>query len=287
MKNQETSEYVKMAAAAALIMVTVFLIAATINQIKTYSTIVLNDPSEASRVITVTGHSDVTATPDTAVFSWTVSQTGSTTQDAQDKAATIGNKALAYLKQNGVADADITNQGYNTTDNYENVPCYQNAVAPVMVPGSNGGAVVSPAVPAQPCGQQQKSGFITTQTVQVKVHNVTQGDAQVGKLVAGLGALSVQTNDVQYTFDDPTGVQQQARIQAIADARKQADSIADALGVKINRVLSFNENYGGSVYPMAYAMGAMGATDKAAVAPVIPVGDQKISEDVTVTFSLK
>ena len=282
MKTHNLNEYLKVTGIATLSILTLFLIVLTIKEVKSYDSVGENDPTEMSRVITVSGHSDVKAVPDVATFGFSVNETGATVQEAQDKAAVKINKAIDYLKKNGIAVGDINNEGYNTNENYDyTTPCVEEVSAP-----SKGGSVTSSMMPVRPC-TTKPSGYMTSQTVEVKIHNIKQDDKRIGQLIAALGAFGVKTTNAYYTFDNPQITKQQARLAAIADARKQAEEIASALGVHIKRVTSFTESYGGG-YPMMYGSGArMDKATSLPVAPEIPVGEQNVSADVSVTYSLR
>ena len=284
MKNELINTRLKQAGMIAMYLLCALLAVGIIIGLKALPSIG-DSATDQSRVISVTGHSEIEAVPDVATFNWTVSSTGKTVEEAQNKAADISNKAIAYLKQSGVSADDINNQSYNTSEMYDyNAPCQ---VAPAAEPAVSGsGAARSSIVPVNPC--PKVTGYTTNQTVEVKLRNVKQGDTKISELVAGVGQYGVKPSSVYYTFADQNVLQQQARVQAVAKAREQAEQIASALGVKLKKVESYTESYGGG-YPMPYArdMAVSSQAKGSVIAPEIPNGKQTISADVTVSYSIR
>ena len=95
-------------------------------------------------------------------------------------------------------------------------------------------------------GKPEITGYTATNIVRVKTDAV--GDA--GKLIDG--ATRSGANQVQrlvFTLKDELAAQQAALREATAKARKKADEIARALGVKILRVVSLTES-GQGVRPL-------------------------------------
>ncbi len=231
----------------------------------------------AANTITVSGHGEYAAVPDIATFSFTVSSTKPTAAEAQKDAATKLNAAQAYLKSAGIADKDIKTSNYSMYPQYE----YQSAVCPqVQMAPVGGGSSVSYCPP----GKQVLTGYQASQSTTVKVRDLTKaGDLLVG--VGSKGATDV--SQLNFTYDDPTGVQEAARTDAIADAKKKADTLASELGVTLVRVVSFSENSGGYPQPMLYGMAKGMAADSTGAAPSISPGENKTSDDVSITYEIK
>ncbi len=112
--------------------------------------------------------------------------------------------------------------------------------------------------------------------------------SKAGTLLAGVGSTgATQVSGLTFTFDDPTSVQTDARNKAIADAKTKAQALAQQLGVSLVRVTAFNENTGGtSPMPMVYNM-ATASGGAAASAPNISVGQNNVTDDVSVTYEIR
>lgn len=279
MNTEKLNNNLRSAGALALILLSILFVVEIISGIKELPS-VGDSAIDLNRVITVSGHSEVEAIPDVATFSWTVSENGATVQAAQDKAADKSNKAIAYLKEQGIDAKDITNDSYNTSEMYDyNSPC--------TVSAASYDSRIAPVPPVNQC--PKVIGYTTNQTVTVKIRNVKEGDNKIGQLIAGVGQFGVKPSNAYFTFDNMDGLKQEARIEAIKKARAQAEEIASALGVKIKGVASFNESYGGYMpYASAgFARDAVMAQSKAPTPAEIPNGSQKISADVSVSYSIR
>lgn len=226
----------------------------------------------ATNTINVTGHGEAVAIPDIATFSFSVVSTKASVSDAQTDATTKANAITDYLKGAGIDEKDIKTTDYSIQPQYD----YQNVACPASAPGTT--AIYCPP------GRQVLRGYEVRQTTTIKVRDTKKaGDILAG--VGGKGATDV--SGLNFTFDDPTAVQNQARDKAIADAKKKADELAKQLGVSLVRVVSFNEN-GSNPYPVAYGMaGAYDSKTVASVAPQISVGQNKLTNDVSITYEIR
>ncbi len=225
----------------------------------------------ATNTIAVSGHGEFLAVPDIATFTFSVVSDKSTVAAAQSDATAKANAVTAYLKGAGMDDKDIQTSDYSINPQYS----YQNAVCPQI--GTTDGTSYCPP------SKQVLTGYEVRQTTTVKVRDTTKA----GDLLAGVGSKgATELSGLSFTFDDPTGPQQQARDKAIADAKQKAQVLADQLGVSLVRIVSFNENSGGGVVsPMVYGVGA--AMDSKAAAPTISAGQNKTTDDVTITYEIR
>jgi hypothetical protein len=170
-----------------------------------------------------------------------------------------------------------------------------NSVAPVSAPdvssGSSGGSsgvVSSNAIIATPIycppGKSVLTGYDVSETITVKVRNLDNA----GTIFASIGSLGVQNvNGLDFSVDNPGAVQAQARATAIADAQSKAKLLAQQLGVNLVRIVSFTEDNGTVPQPLVYAMNAStGAVPKAAT-PTIATGQEKVTDNVTITYEIE
>ncbi len=221
----------------------------------------------AANTITVSGHGEHVAVPDIATFTFSVVSEKSTVNAAQTDATEKANAVTAYLKGAGIDAKDIQTTDYSVQPlyDYPQVQCIR-----YPCPGS----------------EPVLRGYQVRQTTTIKVRDT----AKAGDLLAGVGGKgATEVSGLNFTFDDPTAVQTGARDKAIADAKQKADVLAKQLGVSIVRVVAFSESAGGGYpRPYAYGMGA-GATNQAkdAVAPEISVGQNKVTNDVSITYEIR
>jgi uncharacterized protein YggE len=229
----------------------------------------------ATNTITVSGHGEAVAVPDIATFSFSVVSQKATVAAAQTEATAKINAITDYLVAAGIDKKDIQTSDYSVSPQYE----YSQSVCPAVAPGST--AIYCPP------GKQTLKGYEVRQTTSIKVRDT----AKAGDLLSGVGDKgATEVSGLNFTFDKPEGVQDEARDKAIANAKAKADVLAKSLGVTLVRVVSYNENGGGYPTPMYYAkdvaMGS-GATNQASVPPTISTGQNKVTSDVSVTYEIR
>ncbi|MEK7109049.1 MAG: SIMPL domain-containing protein [Patescibacteria group bacterium] len=220
----------------------------------------------AANTISISGHGEALAVPDIATFSFSVVSDKATVAAAQADATQKANATTKYLTDAGVDKKDIQTSDYSIYPQYDYV---QGVCQGGYCPG----------------GRQVLRGYQVRQGTTVKVRET----AKAGELLAGVGGKgATEVSGLQFTFDDPDKVATEARDKAIADAKEKAETLAKQLGVSLVRVVSFSESSGGS-YPRpmtaAYSMG--GAEDSKSVAPEISTGQNKVTNDVTVTYEIR
>ncbi|OGG90895.1 hypothetical protein A3H16_01200 [Candidatus Kaiserbacteria bacterium RIFCSPLOWO2_12_FULL_53_8] len=247
----------------ALSMLGVFLFILTISALKEYRFI--GSGVTATNTISVSGDGEVFAVPDTATFSVTIQEEAKDVKAAQDVATKKGNDIIAYLKSQGIDEKDIQTTDYNVYPQYDytNTVCTQGYCPP---------------------GKQTLRGFQVSQTLTVKVRDTKKA----GDLLAGVGSKgATSVSGLSFTIDDQKGLEAQARGKAIDDARAKAEALAGQLGVSLVRVVGFSEGGGGEPIYYAKAMRAGMADSASAPSPEIPVGQNKITSNVSVTYEIR
>ncbi len=223
-----------------------------------------------ANTISVAGYGEAVAVPDIATFNFSVVSLKGTVALAQEEATTKANAITAYLKQQGIEERDIQTSNYSVYPQYDYV---QSACLPSGI---------------CPSGRQVLRGYEVRQTTTVKVRDT----AKAGDYLSGVGELgATEVSGLNFTFDDPDQVQNEARNEAIADAKEKAEVLARQLGVRLVRVVSFNENGGG--YPVPYysarveAQNGMGGADMAVKSPEISTGENKVTSNVSVIYEIR
>ncbi len=222
---------------------------------------------EPVNVITVEGTGEVNTVPDIARITFTVSESATSVKTAQDLATKKTDAALAALKKLGVADKDVKTLGYNVSPKYDyNQPCPPGGMCPMI------------------SGTPKIVGYDVSQTVEVKVRDT----AKAGEVLAALGTEGVQNiSGPEFTVDDQDQAKEDAREKAIDEARTKAKKLASELGVRLGHVVSYSE--GGSYPQPMYATGGKVLSMDARVesAPTLPVGENKTSVTVMVTYEIR
>ncbi len=205
--------------------------------------------------ILISGTGKVSATPDIAKISVGIYSDGVTVAAVQQDSTTKMNAITAALKTMGIADADLQTSGYNLQPKID----YSN-------------------------GKQNITGYTLSQNLDVKVRDLSKAGDVIQKAV-DLGAN--QVGGVQFTIDDPSSLQDQARLKAIKNAQEKAQQIADATGLHIVKIVTFSESNGNVQPPIPYAMDFAAAGSAKAMAPAVQAGSLDVATDVSVTFEVR
>ena len=251
-------------AATALGVLALFLVIGTIGELKSLRFI--GSGIAPTNTITVSGEGIVFAVPDVAQFSVTVQEKAKDVKTAQTSASTKANAIISYLKSAGVADKDVQTTDYSVAPQYQ----WSQTSCPA-------GAGYCPG------GRQVLTGYQVSQTLAVKVRDT----AKAGDILTGVGSKGAsQVSGLDFTVADQNIIEAQARDKAITDAKAKAEVLAKSLGVSLVRIVSFNES-GGPIY-YAKGLGASAAMDSAAApAPQIPVGQNKITSNIMLTYEIQ
>lgn len=205
--------------------------------------------------ITIEGQGKVTGQPTLAQVDVGLYSEGTDVPDVQQQNAKKVNAIIDAMKALGIAEKDLQ------TNNYSIYPRYDYAG-----------------------GTQKVIGYAVSQNVDVKVRDLTK----IGVVLTQVTQAGAnQVNGVNFTIDDPTQLKQEARKKALDDARKKAQELADALGVKVVRVVTFSES-SGTPGPMPYNFKGLSAVQSAApVAPDIQPGTLDLTSTISVTFEIQ
>jgi len=205
----------------------------------------------AEHTLAVTGTGRVVVSPDIADLRLGVSSTKPTVKAARAAAAASMTKVLAALKKLGIAAADI-----ETTT---------LALNPVYAYDNGGNA-------------PRLTGYTLSNSIVVTIRDLDLvGDAIDDGLAAGATTL----DGVIFRVDDPAAAEQQARREAITQARAKADTLAAGAGVSIVGVAAISETSSPMPYPIFYGAERAAALDVST--PVNP-GTNEIVVSVSISY---
>jgi uncharacterized protein len=201
----------------------------------------------ADRLVSVTGEATVAVAPDAAVIRLGVTSSAKTAREASDANAQQMTGVLAAIKDAGIADRDVQTSRLSLQPQYD--------------PNRAGAA--------------RLLGFQVTNQLTIKIRDI---DKLPGILDRAIGAGANEMSGLEFIVSEQSKLLDQARDDAIADARRKAERYAKAAGVKVGLVTSIAEE-GSS--PPPRIMQAM----RAGAAPVAP-GEQILRAAVTVTYEI-
>jgi uncharacterized protein len=200
--------------------------------------------------ISVTGEATVSATPDQAEIEAGTTTEANTAREAADANSTAMAKVMAALKGSGIEEKDIQTS--------------RLALQPQYAPNRN-----PPTV----------TGYQASNQVSVRLHDISKIGSTIDTLVSAgatdIGGINFSVSNASKLLDD-------ARTQAIADARRKAEIYAKAAGVALGAPLSISE---GGAAPVPMFRAKMAAMPMVAT-PVAP-GQETLSVTVQVSWAIK
>jgi uncharacterized protein YggE len=201
------------------------------------------------KLITVTGEAMTAAAPDRVTMRLGVASQGKTAREASDSNAKTMTAVIAAIKAAGADERDI-----QTTR-----------------------LMLQPVFEQKPNGPPHLTGFRASNDVTVKLDDVGKLAGLIDRAVA---AGANEMSGIEFAVSDQSKRLDEARAQAIADARRKAEIYAKAAGVVVGRPVSITEN---SATPPPRPMSA--AAFRAAPTPVSP-GELALQANVSVSFEL-
>jgi uncharacterized protein len=203
-------------------------------------------------MITVSGEATLSVAPDQAQIEAGVGSEAKTAREASEANNAAMSKVLLALKGAGIAEKD-----YQTS---------RLSLQPQYAPNRSG---PSPVV-----------GYRASNRVTVRVRDV-------GRLAGVIDVLvSAGANDIggiNFTVSNASKLLDEARGQAVADARRKAEIYAKAAGVTLGAPLSISEE--GAPGPVLYR--AKVASAGMAVSAPVAQGEETLQVNVSVSWAIK
>ncbi len=206
-------------------------------------------------LLQVSAQGEVRRAPDVAEIG-----VGVVTQAADAKAALAANavqmnRVVAAVRRAGIDDKDVQTSGVNLQPQYQ----YGENQPPKL------------------------NGFQAQNRVSVKVRDI--GD--VGEVLDALVAQGAnQIDGPSFTLDKPEIALDEARRAALAKAQARAKMYADAIGLKVARIVSIDESGAGFQPPRPMLMAKAEMTMDSSTTPVMP-GEQTHAVSLNVVFELR
>lgn len=205
--------------------------------------------------IEVVGEAGADVAPDRATLRFSVVTERPTAQAAAEDNSKTVEAVLAALRAEGVADADLRTQGFSLT--------------PYTIETRD--------AKGKPKTEQAYRAANSVSAVIEKIEGA--GDVTAKVIAAGANSLE----GVDYDNADLSQKRDALRAAAVKDAERRAKAYAEAVGLRLSRVLEIRPVDDAAPMPRAYA--ARIAADAAAPVPLRP-GTRRIVERVSITWAL-
>jgi uncharacterized protein YggE len=204
---------------------------------------------ETSRFITVSGTGTVEAAPDMATLMIGVTSQAATAAEALAANSTATEAVIARLTASGVAARDMQTSNLSINPNWTG---YDSSTPTI-------------------------SGYVASNMLTVRIRALdTTGEVLDAAVADGANTL----NGMTFGLSDPEPAYNDARREAVEDARAKAELLAAAAGVKLGPVLSITDS--------AAPMGPMPMYRDAVSASPVPVvgGELGLTASVQVTYEI-
>jgi uncharacterized protein len=204
-------------------------------------------------MITVTGTGTVEAAPDIATLSIGVTSQGDTAAAALSANSAALEAVMARLTAAGIEARDMQTSNLSINPNWT---------------GYDSASVTGPVI----------SGYVATNMLTIRVRQLDGLGAVLDAAVAD-GANTL--NGLSFGLADPEPALNEARKEAVADARARAELLATAAGVKLGGILSISET-------QAYSEPVPMFRADASAAPVpVAGGELGLSANVTILYKIE
>jgi len=208
-------------------------------------------------VITVSGEGTINVVPDVANVSLGVENQENSPAEAQARNNAIMADVLSAIMALGVDESDIQTAWFNMSPVYD----WTGPERRVM-------------------------GYMVSNNINVTVRDIDM----VGAILAAAAEAGANTgSNVSFGLLDNSPAYNQALAQAVADAKGKAQTIAQALGVNLGRVVHVGEMGTTSIMPFPVARGGTAmAVAEADFGGRVPVqgGELAITARVQITFNI-
>jgi uncharacterized protein YggE len=214
------------------------------------------------RDISVTGRATRATTPNQSQISGSFEETATSSDEARNKVREKSSKAITALKATGVDEKKITTTNVSVYPQYD----YSEKT-------------------------QKITGYRGSTTVSITLEDTAKADGIVSALTSN-GAASTDGPTLGFTEAAKTQLLNELKLEAIADAKRQAEASAKQAGTRLGKVLSIsgdslNTGEGGPIRPMAFEATDAARTTAGAAPSDIVVGERNVSVTVQVSYELR
>jgi uncharacterized protein YggE len=216
--------------------------------------------------VTVVGEGSVSIEPDIANTTIGVEVVEPSVQEAVSQARETMEAVLGALQEAGVADEDIQTTGFN-------IWAERNFGGPAPVDASSED------------GNGETVRYHVSNNVQVTIRDLNNIE---GILDAAIQAGANNIYGVNFSLDDPTTVESEARQKAIENARVKAEELAGLTETELGGVISISEviGQGGGYFGGNFATAAREGLGGGGAGPISP-GQLKMTMQLQVTYELQ
>ena len=254
MKSSENKLWVKTALLSAIFTILLLML---VNYFFNHNWNFFENSQMKTQTFSAQGTGSVTGTPNQSDVSFTVSKTATTAETAQQQANTVMNTIINDLQKSGVEKKDIQTSNYNSSPSYaEDGTTIQN--------------------------------YTVSEDVDVTIHDSTKANTVIDTVTKD-GAQNVYGPNLTFSDAKQQQLEDQARVQAINNAKQKAQSLASAAGMHLGKVINVQENQPNQIYPMRpipMLFNAKAANSVQSVPTQINPGQNTVTSTITLTYEV-
>lgn len=206
----------------------------------------------------VTGEGKVFVTPDIAIVTVGIQETGSSLITVQENANTKSQALVAAIKKLGIDEKDIKTTSYNLYPQYDYLTSTTNRI----------------------------TGYQISTNYEIKVKDFDKvNDVLITSTSVGANAIG----NVSFEVNDETKKEKlnEARKLAVGEAKSKAEGLASAAGLTLGKIINVSESQtaDGAIRPMyatANEVSAKGQTE-----PAIEAGQTEINITVSLAYEVR
>lgn len=206
----------------------------------------------------VTGEGKVYAAPDMAKISVGITDTGSSLKTVQENVSKKSQALTDAIKDLGVKSEDIKTTSYNLSPQYDYTTSSFNRI----------------------------TGYQVSITYEIKIRDLDK----INDIIAASTNMGANMQgSISFDLDDDTKKEklQEARTEAVKEAKEKAESLSKAAGINLGRIINVAESENGNVPQPLYAAARDESLEKSITAPVIEVGENEISVTVSLSYETR
>ncbi len=242
---------------------TIFVFIFTLNKMEQSSYI--GQEFEARNTITITGKGKVFVKPDLALVNLAVITEAKSVELAMLENKEKMNNIISFMKENKIEEKDLQTVAFRVNPRYE----WHEDENPLT---SRRNRVLV--------------GYEINQSLEVKIRDMDK----IGDIIQGGATFGAnQIGSLHFTVDNKDEIEKEAREKAIKQAKEKAKALSKSLGIKIDKIVRFEEGRHSS--PWATRDGALGLESVSMLskspAMGVEVGENETQVIVHITYEIK
>jgi len=206
--------------------------------------------------IWVTGQGEVAVVPDIATLRLGIAAQEATVAEAQVRAVAAMEKVMTALTDNGVAKKDIRTQNFSI----RRITKWDRVKE-----------------------EETVTGYRVTNMVTAKIRDIDEAGAIIDAVAEAGGDLT-RIDNINFSVDDPSNYYEEARQEAMTDAKAKAKQLAELAEVTLGKPTYISESM---QVPYPKVMMAEAAVREAAAPTPISPGEMEISLNLQVVYAIR